>query len=158
MTAAAADFTFDISLADLTATERLASALAPTLRVGDIVCLHGDLGSGKTTFARFLLAALGVEDEVASPTFNLVLTYDTVAGPVWHFDLYRLEAAEEAYELGIEDALVDAITLIEWPERLGDLLPDTHIDVTLEIVDDTARHARISATGAIAARLRELPW
>lgn len=150
------DFTTDVPIADLAATARLAEALAPLLRVGDIICLSGDLGSGKTTFARFLLRALGVGDEVASPTFNLVLTYETTAGPLWHFDLYRLEAPEEAYELGIEEAFADALALVEWPERLGPLMPAERIDIHLTITGEQSRHARISGHGAAAARLGAL--
>lgn len=146
----------DLALADLAATGRLAAALAPLLKLGDVVCLRGDLGSGKTTFARYLLRALGVDDEVASPTFNLVLTYDTAAGPLWHFDLYRLEAPEEAYELGIEDALADAIVVIEWPERLGSLLPAERVDVELAITGDEARQVRLTGHGGWARRLRVL--
>ncbi len=122
-------------LADLAATAAAAGRLAPALRVGDVVGLAGPLGAGKTTFARHLLRALGVAEEVPSPTFNLVLTYPTVAGEVWHFDLFRLEAPEEAFELGIEEAFADAISLIEWPERLGGLLPAERLELVLVPLD-----------------------
>src|SRR3546814_8521562 len=83
------------------------SDLGPLLRVGDVVFLRGGLGAGKTAFAREVLHARGVAGEAPSPTFNLVLVYDTAQGVVWHFDLYRIETPEEAFELGLEDALVD---------------------------------------------------
>jgi len=124
-----------------------------------VICLNGDLGSGKTTFARGFLAALGVGDEVPSPTFNLLLTYDTARGPVWHFDLYRLTAPDEVYELGIEDGFAVAICLIEWPDRLGPLLPADRLDLTLSFAAEVgadARHATLCAHGTAIDRFAEL--
>src|SRR5579871_3208575 len=115
---------FETALPDPTATARLAAGVAPLARIGDVVALHGALGSGKTSFARaFVAARAGRVIEVPSPTFTLVQTYDLPNGPVWHFDLYRLERPDDAIELGIDEAFADAISLIEWPERLGALLP-----------------------------------
>lgn len=108
----------------LTAEELAARAarLAAQLRAGDVIFLYGDLGAGKTFFARALIRALCGDPAlpVPSPTFTLVQTYDTPAGPLWHFDLYRLQDPEEIYETGWEEALSGAIMLVEWPERLGD--------------------------------------
>lgn len=126
-------------LADLRATAALAGRLAGRLRPGDVVGLAGPLGAGKSTFARLVIHALGIDEEVPSPTFNLVLTYATPAGDVWHFDLFRLRAPEEALELGIEDAFAEGISLIEWPERLGPLLPEAHLLLRLEAPDDGER-------------------
>jgi len=124
--------TFDAP--DEGATQALAAALAVSLRPGDVVCLRGDLGAGKTAFARAAIRALtgDPDEEVPSPTFTLVQTYATPRGTVWHFDLYRLPGPEEVYELGWEDATVDGIVLVEWPDRLGWLLPARRIDVTIE--------------------------
>lgn len=116
-------------------TRALAVRLAPLLRAGDIVALSGELGAGKTFLARAIIQALGGPEEVPSPTFTLVQTYDLKPAPVWHFDLYRLANPEDAYELDIEDAFLDAISLIEWPERLGDLLPADRLDVHLAFGD-----------------------
>jgi tRNA threonylcarbamoyladenosine biosynthesis protein TsaE len=146
----------EIKLPDLAASEALATWLAPMLRVGDIVCLKGDLGSGKTTLVRFLLAALGVGDEVPSPTFNLVLTYETPDFEVWHFDLFRLRSAQEIYELGIEQAFEEAVSLIEWPERLGPLLPGDRLDIELA-GEGRDRKARLQGHGALAARFARPP-
>ena len=148
----------DLELVDLAATEKLALWLAPRLAVGDVLCLQGDLGAGKTTFARFLIAALGVEDEVPSPTFNLVLTYQAAAFDIWHFDLFRLKSAAEVHELGIEQAFAEALSLIEWPERMAGLLPPDRLELAL-VVDDEGekRHARLSAHGALAARFCAAP-
>ena len=114
-------------------TGRLAAHLAAHLASGDAIGLSGTLGSGKTTFARALIRArLGRPvEEVPSPTFTLVQLYEHAAGAIWHFDLYRLRAPEDAYELGIEDALAGAIALIEWPEKLGAVMPADWLEVHL---------------------------
>jgi tRNA threonylcarbamoyladenosine biosynthesis protein TsaE len=122
-----------LELDDERATVRLAARLAAVARGGDVIALLGPLGSGKTTFARgFIRAAAGGPAEVPSPTFTLVETYAVPGRPViWHFDLYRLETAEEAYELGIEDAFVDGISLIEWADRIAGLLSGDRLEIAL---------------------------
>jgi len=131
---------FSMSLPDESATERLGATLAERLRVGDVVGLKGELGAGKTTLARAIIRAAAGDPEliVPSPTFTLVEVYETPRGSFWHFDLYRLEAAEQVYELGWEEALAEGIALVEWPERLGPLLPK-HLSVTLEVDGDGRR-------------------
>ncbi|MCA8932800.1 MAG: tRNA (adenosine(37)-N6)-threonylcarbamoyltransferase complex ATPase subunit type 1 TsaE [Rhodospirillaceae bacterium] len=115
-------------LADEAATCALGARLVPALRPGDVVLLAGGLGTGKTTLARAgIQAALGGPAEVPSPTFTLVQTYDLPAGTLWHFDLYRLGDPAEVLELGFEDAVADGMVLVEWPDRLGPLLPARHI-------------------------------
>ena len=125
--------TFSFFLPDESATERLGAALAARLRPRDTVALEGGLGAGKTTLARAILrAAAGQPDLVVpSPTFTLVEVYDTPRGTFWHFDLYRLEAPEQVFELGWEEARADGIALVEWAERLGPLLPADRLTVTL---------------------------
>lgn len=147
-----------LPLADEAATVRLAAALAPLLERGDVIALSGDLGAGKTSFARSLIGALtGAGEEVPSPTFTLVQSYETPKGTLWHFDLYRLAAPEEAYELGIEDAFEDGIVVIEWPERLGRLLPAERLTIALEFAADPgARLATLVPAGGWAERLRGL--
>ena len=145
-----------LDLPDESATAGLAARLAGRARRGDVIGLGGPLGSGKTTFARAFIRALGQGDEeVPSPTFTLVETYAFPGKPpVWHFDLYRLESPEEAWELGIEDAWSEGVSLIEWPERLGSLLPAEHLLLALaEGPKAGARTARLSATPAWAGRL-----
>jgi tRNA threonylcarbamoyladenosine biosynthesis protein TsaE len=132
--------TFAFSLPTEAATEQLGGTLAARLKPGDVVGLKGELGAGKTTLARAILRAAAANPDmiVPSPTFTLVEVYDTPRGPIWHFDLYRLEAPEQVYELGWEEALAEGIVLIEWPERLGKLLPK-HLSVTLEVEGDGRR-------------------
>lgn len=131
----------EISLADLSATQECAAALAPLLRVGDVIAFDGSLGAGKTEFCRALIHALGYQDDVPSPTFTLVQTYeplpeDVQTPPVWHMDLYRLERPEEAFELGLEEAFDTALSLIEWPSKLGPYLPAGFLTCRLEIMAD----------------------
>ena len=139
-----------LMLADEAATERLARALAPLLSAGDIVLLSGELGSGKTRLARALIGALsGSAEEVPSPTFTLVQSYDLGGTELWHADLYRLSTAGEIAELGLEEAFATAICVVEWADRLGDALPARALLVALEFVpgDEDARRARITALG-----------
>jgi tRNA threonylcarbamoyladenosine biosynthesis protein TsaE len=133
-----------LELPDERATIALGARLAGLAQPGDVIALRGELGTGKTTLARgFVRALADPAEEVPSPTFTLVQTYDTKKGQVWHFDLYRLQDAEDAWELGIEDAFATGISLIEWPERLGALLPARARQVTLEM-DGAARRARLA--------------
>jgi tRNA threonylcarbamoyladenosine biosynthesis protein TsaE len=131
---------FSMSLADETATEQLGATLAARLKPGNVVGLKGDLGAGKTTLARGILRAAADDPTliVPSPTFTLVEVYETARGTYWHFDLYRLETPEQVFELGWEEARTDGIILLEWPERLGPLLPK-HLSITLEIDGDGRR-------------------
>lgn len=120
----------------------VAGWLAPEIAPGDIIALRGALGAGKTSFCRALIrAATGMADaEVPSPTFTLAQPYEVTGGfTLWHFDLYRLEQPEEALELGIEDAFIDGASLIEWPEKLGRLLPGDHLSVALEFATAKGR-------------------
>lgn len=106
-------------------TAALAQKLASSIEAGKPVLLHGNLGMGKSVFARALIRTLCGDDdlEVPSPTFTLVQTYETPENLIWHFDLYRLKDPDEVYELGWEEALEDGIILVEWPEKLGSLIP-----------------------------------
>lgn len=116
--------TLRITLPTEDATVDFANAMADVLRVGDTLLLEGAIGSGKTAFARAVIQArLGRQEDVPSPTFTLVQTYDAPNGDIWHCDLYRLTAPEEVLELGLEEAFATAICLIEWPDRLGEDIP-----------------------------------
>jgi tRNA threonylcarbamoyladenosine biosynthesis protein TsaE len=110
-----------VILNDAAATNAAGRALAPQLRAGDVIALSGDLGAGKTSFARGLLAGLGFAEEAPSPSFALIIPYapPDVRLPVWHVDLYRLDDENEVEQLGLDDALSDSVLIIEWPERMG---------------------------------------
>jgi tRNA threonylcarbamoyladenosine biosynthesis protein TsaE len=140
-----------VSLPDAEATQALARRMAPLLAGGGVVWLQGELGAGKTTFARALLQALGVGERVKSPTYSLVENYLLRAGnSAWHLDLYRIAAAGELDYLGL-DALhePDALVLVEWPERGAAALPRTDLQLALEHAG-MARVARIAARSARA--------
>lgn len=147
-----------IALADIDATAGLAAALARLLRTGDVVALEGDLGAGKTAFARALIRKLTTSgQEVPSPTFILLQTYETNDFDIWHFDLYRLEKPEDAFELGIEDAVAEGVTLIEWPDRLGSFLPHNCLTVGLAFgAGENERIATLSGGSDWPARLEAL--
>jgi tRNA threonylcarbamoyl adenosine modification protein YjeE len=132
-------FRMTVALPDLAATAILGAAIAGQLAQGDAVLLQGDLGSGKTTLARAILTALGVDEAVPSPTFTLVQTYHTPRFPVSHYDLYRLKRASEMDELGLDEALSDGAALIEWPERAADRLPQDAL--TVHLLTDRERRA-----------------
>ena len=146
-------------LADAEATTALGERIAPLLAAGEAVLLYGPLGMGKSTLARGLIRALTSPDEdVPSPTFTLVQFYESDP-PVAHFDLYRLTRPEEAFEIGLDEALDEGVALIEWPERLGDdparwLGPD-RLTITLS-EDGASRHATVSGAGAWEAKLESL--
>jgi tRNA threonylcarbamoyladenosine biosynthesis protein TsaE len=120
------------------ATAQAGAELAKQVRAGDVITLSGPLGVGKTALARGLLAALGHPGEVPSPSFAIVQPYDDVDPPVWHVDLYRIEQPSELEELGLDSA-VDAVLLVEWPERAGDNAWPDALRLSLDFAEDGAR-------------------
>ena len=142
-------------LPDAAATGRLGAAVAEALRSGEAVCLSGPLGAGKSTLARALVRALTRPDEdVPSPTFTLVQFYDGRGFPIAHFDLWRLERPEEAFEIGLDEALEDGAAVIEWPERLGGRLPADRLDIDIAMTGG-GRTARLAPHGAWKGRTLE---
>ena len=143
-----------VELPDEAATAAFAARVSALAATRDIIALKGDLGSGKTTFARGFIRARGGTEEVPSPTFTLVQIYELGSAVVWHFDLYRIQSPEEAWELGIEDAFAEGITLIEWPERLGPLLPVRRLEIEFLFGEQPeARRAVLDPGGNWQARL-----
>lgn len=141
-----------LRLPDEAATQDLGAALASRLRRGEAICLTGPLGAGKSTLARALVRALTTPDEdVPSPTFTLVQFYDGPDFPLAHFDLYRLTSPDEAYEIGLDEALEDGAALIEWPERLEGHLPADRLDITISPQGD-GRLAHLVPHGAWRTR------
>lgn len=130
------------------ATAGFAARLSGRVGPGDVLCLDGDLGAGKTHFARALIQhRQQVPEDVPSPTFTLVQTYATPLGEVWHADLYRLSDPWEVEELGLLDAFDSALCLVEWPDRLGPDLPDRALRIGLRMLPgrDDARQLTLSS-------------
>ena len=136
-------------------TRDFGAKLAKILRAGDVVCLRGELGAGKTSLARGAIESLCDVDEVPSPTYTLVQTYSAPTFDIWHFDLYRLEEPGDVWELGIEEALDDGVCLIEWPERIEGLLSGTELNIVITFTDD-GREALVSGASSWEGRLDEL--
>lgn len=138
-------------LADAEASLALGARLAGVARPGDVIALSGPLGAGKTSIARGLLAALGLEGEAPSPSFAIVQPYDPpeVRFPVLHVDLYRIEDASEAEELGLDEARADSLLIVEWPERLGSEPWRDALHLSLDVLNDGTR--------ALTARV-PAPW
>lgn len=148
-----------LDLRDELETAALARALASVASAGDVIALHGDLGLGKSAFARAFVRARAADDAltVPSPTFTLVQVYELPGGTVWHVDAYRLASADEAFELGLDEAFATAITLIEWPERVAPLIPDRTL--RLYLTDGPTSEARclsIEASASWDARLGQV--
>ena len=129
-------------------TVAIGEALAGSLRDGDVMLLHGDLGAGKTTLAKGIASALGIEDVVSSPSFSLVNEYDTrlasAVSRLYHLDLYRLRSEGDLATIGFEDfvAPADGVTIVEWPERAGTALPERFLLVEIETVGSDSRCLR----------------
>ena len=137
---------------NLEAMQKIGRGLAARLDAGDILCLHGALGAGKSALSRAIISGLCHDiDDIPSPTFTLVQPYLAKAGfEVWHLDLYRLEREEEVLALGIEEAFFEACCLIEWPERITALLPDGAMHLYLGFSEnDASRILDLSAPDAL---------
>lgn len=142
----------EFSLVNEDATAALAQQIATRLNTGDTLLLEGEIGAGKSAFARALIRArLGRMEDVPSPTFTLVQTYEDPKGDIWHCDLYRLTHPDEALELGLGEAFETAICLIEWPDRLGDETPKSALTLSFEA---QAEQHHIAFTGSEAWRDR----
>ncbi|MFI4983937.1 MAG: tRNA (adenosine(37)-N6)-threonylcarbamoyltransferase complex ATPase subunit type 1 TsaE [Rickettsiales bacterium] len=136
-----------INSLNINSLKDFAGRLAVQLQLGDVVTLTGDLGSGKTTFAGLLLGHLSVQDiAVTSPTFNIVNVYDADSFPVWHFDLYRLEDENEIANIGIDEALTSALSIIEWPEIANSYLPAQRIEINISFATPNTRNLQITNT------------
>ena len=129
-------------------TRRVGSRLGGVLQAGDVICLQGDLGAGKTTFVQGIAQGWGSVDSVSSPTFILVNMYRRAdQSQLFHMDAYRLESTPEAEELDLDSMLAQGALLIEWPERMNGLIPNERLWVNLEHIDEEEREMKFKATG-----------
>jgi tRNA threonylcarbamoyladenosine biosynthesis protein TsaE len=143
-----------ITLSTETDTAQLAQRMAGVLTPGDTLLLSGEIGAGKSAFARALIRArLGRMEDVPSPTFTLVQTYDDPDGDIWHCDLYRLTHPDEIFELGLDEAFSTAICLIEWPDRLGVDAPKSALHMAFR-AGDPEHNVEISISPTWADRLK----
>ncbi len=139
-----------ITIAGLTDIDRAAQEFIQYISQSDaqsnIFAFYGSMGAGKTTFVTALCRVLGVEDSVNSPTFTIVNEYRAAKGfPVYHFDFYRIERLQEAYEIGIDEYFGgDGLCFIEWPEKIGELLPEDIIKVSISVKENGEREVEIS--------------
>ncbi|MGH6771644.1 MAG: tRNA (adenosine(37)-N6)-threonylcarbamoyltransferase complex ATPase subunit type 1 TsaE [Xanthobacteraceae bacterium] len=152
---------FSVALPEEQATVRLMVDIANALEPGDLLTLSGDLGAGKTFFARALIRYLAGDEtiEVPSPTFTLMQVYDLPRFPLVHVDLYRLSGAGELAELGFDDLPAGAVMAMEWPDRAADVLPPDRLDLALTLaprLKSEFRHARMTGFGACAARVERI--
>lgn len=143
----AADSVVERALPNPEATAAFGARIGARLAPGDAVWLIGPIGAGKTTLARGLISAwCGFEEDAPSPTYTLLQTYEGPRGVLTHADLYRLETADDAFELGLEDALIDGPLVVEWPERLEGFAPPHRLEITLRPIA-AGRLAHIAAHG-----------
>jgi len=129
-------------------TRRVGSRLGGALQAGDVICLQGDLGAGKTTFVQGIAQGWGSVDSVSSPTFILVNMYRRAdQSQLFHMDAYRLASTSEAEELDLDSMLTQGALLIEWPERMNGLIPNERLWVNLEHIEEEEREVKFKATG-----------
>lgn len=125
-------------------TRTLGEKLASGLKPGDVVLLNGELGAGKSELARGIARGLGVTETVASPSFTILNVYESGRYPLYHFDWYRLESAEELYELGMDEYLGgDGIAVVEWAERCPEAVPEKHIQINITATGEEQREFRM---------------
>jgi tRNA threonylcarbamoyladenosine biosynthesis protein TsaE len=130
-------------------TAELAINIGKVLRAGDCLLLVGSVGAGKSLFARALIQSLQeTPEDVPSPTFTIIQTYDTKLGDLWHCDLYRISSPHEVIELGLDDAMATAVTLIEWPENLADLTPPDALTIRINDLGGDVRKLSFESTDA----------
>jgi tRNA threonylcarbamoyladenosine biosynthesis protein TsaE len=124
-------------------TQKIAADFAKTLKAGDVICMYGDLGAGKTAFVQGLAKGLGIDEPITSPTFTIVNEYSGTL-PLYHFDVYRIDDSDEMYEIGYEEYVYgDGVSVIEWPQLIDDILPERRYDIEISKDYDKDENYRI---------------
>ncbi|MBF4694487.1 tRNA (adenosine(37)-N6)-threonylcarbamoyltransferase complex ATPase subunit type 1 TsaE [Fusibacter ferrireducens] len=145
----------ELNIDHIEETEKIAKAFSETLGRGDILCLQGDLGAGKTTFTQFLCRSLGVEEYVTSPTFNIMNAYEGMV-PIYHFDVYRISEPDEMYEIGFEEYLYGrGICIVEWANLVDELIPDRAIWMTILLNLEGTRDIKVEGSEPFIFKLKE---
>lgn len=133
----------NIQINNLNQTKKLAKRFAKNLKGGEIILLNGDLGAGKTTFTKFLAKALGVKEEVTSPTFTIMKDYMGKKYHIYHFDMYRMSGGQETVEFGLEEYIYqnssDNIIIIEWSDNIKDILNGDFIEINIKKINENSR-------------------
>ncbi len=129
-------------------TRAFGRRLAQQLRPGDVLLLHGDLGAGKSELTRGVAEGLGVSGPVTSPSFTILNVYEDGRVPLYHFDWYRLESAEELFEMGMEEYLGgDGVAVVEWPSQCPEAIPETYLSVDIRPTGETSREITLTPVG-----------
>lgn len=129
-------------------TRALGEKLARKLRPGDVLLFWGDLGAGKSEMTRGIARGLGVTETVTSPSFTILNVYESGRMPLYHFDWYRLQSAEELWEMGMEEYLGgDGVAVVEWPSQCPEAIPETRLDITIGPLGDTEREITLVPRG-----------
>lgn len=137
-------------------TRRLGERLAQKLCPGDVLLLLGDLGAGKSELTRGIARGLGIDSPIASPSFTILNVYEEGRVPLYHFDWYRLNDAEELYEMGMDEYLGgDGVAVVEWPSQCPEAIPETHLEVSILPVDDSTREITLTPRGAFRPLILE---
>jgi tRNA threonylcarbamoyladenosine biosynthesis protein TsaE len=146
-----------VLLSNIKDTIKLGEKIAQFVKQNEIICLKGDLGTGKTTLARSFIQYLTNSDKVLSPTFPMLLTYEYEDNIIWHYDMYRLKKPGDVWNLSLEDALNNGIIIIEWPEIIEYLLPEKRIEIVIKDLNNNARSAEIKADKYLLEGIKEFP-
>ena len=147
-----------VLLSNVKDTIKLGEKIAQLAKKNEIICLKGDLGTGKTTLARSFIKYLTNSNKVLSPTFPLLLTYEYEDNIIWHYDMYRLKQPGDVWNLSLEDALNNGIIIIEWPEIIEYLLPEKRIEIVIKDLSNNARSAEIKANQDLLEGIKEFQF
>lgn len=146
--------TYTCTSSSVEETQSIAASLASFLHAGDLVLLSGDLGAGKTHFVQGIAQALGITEAVTSPTFPIVMMYEDVTLPLYHFDLYRLESEEELEDIGFFEIIEgEGVSFIEWGDKFPDALPSDYLSLHLQVDPDGTRNLHLQASGERSSQL-----